>query len=241
MKDWDVAEEPVSELKWTQLLTQKVFTKSYFMEMKGEELTVEWAKRTGFRHPVLVKVADEGLDLSMPDSSLTVSQVANLVDPDRRVEVLQVSTQSSTTMTLQEWADYYHLPPQQRPRILNVISLEVSETKLGNLVKPPKFVRDIDWTEQVWPKSLKPSHYPKVQMYCLMSVKNSFTDFHIDFGGSSVYYHLVKGRKIFYFVPPTKHNLAKYTDWSSSSNQSTRFFADEVQECVEVVLEEGNT
>lgn len=30
--------------------------------------------------------------------------------------------------------------------------------------------------------------YPKVQLYCLMSVQGSYTDFHIDFGGSSVWY-----------------------------------------------------
>lgn len=29
-----------------------------------------------------------------------------------------------------------------------------------------------------------------------MSVKRSFTDFHIDFGGTSVWYHVYKGRKV---------------------------------------------
>ena len=28
---------------------------------------------------------------------------------------------------------------------------------------------------------------PDVQKYCLISSKNSYTDFHIDFGGSSVW------------------------------------------------------
>lgn len=32
--------------------------------------------------------------------------------------------------------------------------------------------------------------------YCLMSVKGCYTDFHIDFGGTSVWYHLFKGRKV---------------------------------------------
>lgn len=32
--------------------------------------------------------------------------------------------------------------------------------------------------------------------YCLMSVKGCFTDFHIDFGGTSVWYHVFKGRKV---------------------------------------------
>ena len=33
---------------------------------------------------------------------------------------------------------------------------------------------------------------PQVQKYCLMSVENSYTDFHVDFGGTSVWYHVLK-------------------------------------------------
>lgn len=36
--------------------------------------------------------------------------------------------------------------------------------------------------------------YPKVQKYCLMSVKGCYTDFHIDFGGTSVWYHIIRGK-----------------------------------------------
>lgn len=32
--------------------------------------------------------------------------------------------------------------------------------------------------------------------YCLMSVKGCYTDFHIDFGGTSVWYHVFKGQKV---------------------------------------------
>lgn len=32
--------------------------------------------------------------------------------------------------------------------------------------------------------------------YCLMSVEGCFTDFHIDFGGTSVWYHLLYGEKV---------------------------------------------
>lgn len=59
----------------------------------------------------------------------------------------------------------------------------------------------------MWPKHLKESQtestnviddmmYPKVQKYCLMSVKGCYTDFHIDFGGTSVWYHILKGSKV---------------------------------------------
>jgi hypothetical protein len=32
---------------------------------------------------------------------------------------------------------------------------------------------------------------PEIQHYCLMGVKDSYTDFHIDFGGTSVWYHVL--------------------------------------------------
>jgi len=33
---------------------------------------------------------------------------------------------------------------------------------------------------------------PIVSKYCLMSVKDCYTDFHVDFGGTSVWYHIVR-------------------------------------------------
>ena len=33
---------------------------------------------------------------------------------------------------------------------------------------------------------------PMVEKYCLMSVKDSYTDFHVDYEGTSVWYHIVK-------------------------------------------------
>ena len=35
--------------------------------------------------------------------------------------------------------------------------------------------------------------------YVLMSVGGCYTDFHIDFGGTSVWYHIMRGRKVSYF------------------------------------------
>lgn len=52
-----------------------------------------------------------------------------------------------------------------------------------------------------------------------MSPKDAFTDFHIDFGGSSVWYHIISGSKIFLLVPPVPENMVKYEEWSSSENQ----------------------
>ena len=40
-------------------------------------------------------------------------------------------------------------PPSDRERVLNVISLEFSDTQLAPLVCSPKVVRDIDWIDNV--------------------------------------------------------------------------------------------
>lgn len=74
-----------------------------------------------------------------------------------------------------------------------------------------------------------------------MGVKDSYTDFHVDFGGSSVFYHILSGRKIFYFIPPTPTNLRKYEAWGSSPDQASTFFGDLVKDCYKVELYEGNT
>lgn len=100
---------------------------------------------------------------------------------------MDVNTQKNLRMTMKEWQQYYDDP--EKTRLLNVISLEFSHTKLDNYVQGPSLVRTIDWVDVVWPKQLKEAQvegtnslddmmYPKVQKYCLMSVKNCFTDFH---------------------------------------------------------------
>ena len=43
--------------------------------------------------------------------------------------------------------------------------------------------------------------------YCLMSVAGCYTDFHIDLGGTSVWYHILRGQKVFWLVPPTEENF----------------------------------
>ena len=63
------------------------------------------------------------------------------------------------------------------------------------------------------------SPFPKVQKYVIMSAAGSYTDFHIDFGGSSVWYHVVKGAKWFYLIAPTPEHLEAYSAWIHSKRQ----------------------
>ena len=73
-----------------------------------------------------------------------------------------------------------------------------------------------------------------------MSVAHAYTDWHIDFGGSSVYYRILKGRKVFFFLKPTPENLEAYQNWATSSDQSWTWLA-EGRECYRVDLGPGDT
>lgn len=130
-----------------------------------------------------------------------------LAGSKRLLDVMDVKTQKNMELTMKQWQEYYE--KVNKDRLLNVISLEFSHTKLENFVEAPTVVRQLDWVDRVWPRHLKNMQtestnvmdemmYPKVQKYCLMSVKGCYTDFHVDFGGTSVWYHILKGAKVFF-------------------------------------------
>ncbi|WPH00552.1 Putative zn(2)-C6 fungal-type DNA-binding domain, Zinc finger, PHD-type, JmjC [Acrodontium crateriforme] len=188
-----------------------------------------------------LNVGEDGIGMVMP-ADLSVRQVCNLVGPDTPLDVIDVKTQNSgSKWTLAKWADYYEEDSDDK-EIRNVISLEVSQTKLGRLLRRPKLVRDIDLQDSVWPREeTDKGKFPKVQFYCLMSVADSYTDFHIDFGGSSVYYHILKGKKTFFFIPPKPKHLKAYEEWNDSPQQNFTFLPHITKECYRVDLHEGDT
>lgn len=239
--------------KWTQVLQMRSFLPDTFERVKAMDVTPEWyaervlhskgekgAPSKGIIEPFVVE-KPEGLDMVMPDLSTTVRDVANTVGRDTPVEVIDVATQSEVAdWNLGKWSDYFM--SSRKDRIRNVISLEITNTPLGSTIQRPRIVRELDWVDRFWPDELKiGTDWPKVQLYCLMSVAESYTDWHIDFGGSSVFYHIINGAKVFYFIKPTTSNLKKYAHWSSSTDQAMRFLGDEVDQVYKVELQAGNT
>lgn len=221
----------------------------HLQELPGEAITLHLIQKNGFEKPILV-TKPNGLDLRVPPKSFLVRDVRNCVGHQRIIDVMDVKTQKNIEMSMKDWCKYYE--SKNRDRLLNVISLEFSHTKLDELVESPLIVKLLDWVDLVWPKFLKQSQtdstntinrmkYPKVQKYCLMSVKGSYTDFHIDFGGTSVWYHILRGKKIFWMVPPTELNLQVFEEWTLSGMQQDVFFGDTVEECFRVELSAGNT
>uniref|UniRef100_A0A8C9ZGW8 Lysine-specific demethylase 7A n=1 Tax=Sander lucioperca TaxID=283035 RepID=A0A8C9ZGW8_SANLU len=207
------------------------------MHMKGEQVTTRYLERHGFNYPIAVTEM-EGLGLKLPVSTFSVKDVEQYVGGDKIIDVIDVARQADSKMKLSEFIKYYTNP--HRPKVLNLISLEFSDTKMSELVEVPDVARKMSWVENYWPDD---SFFPKpfVQKYCLMGVKDSYTDFHIDFGGTSVWYHVLWGEKIFYLIKPTPANLALYEAWSSSPNQSELFFGDKVDKCYKCVVPQGTT
>ena len=208
--------------------------------LDGNPLQEDW-----FSHdPESQHVPDHGqdaLDMVIP-RDLTVRTIAELYGPEEKVEVIDVKSQNGEgkKWNMRRWADYYESSGNKIVR--NVISLEVSQSKLGRLIRRPQIVRDLDLQDSVWPLELQSKgEYPRVQFYCLMSVADCFTDFHIDFGGSSVFYHILKGKKTFLFIPPKEKHLKKYEEWCMSPAQNWTFLADQTKECYRVDLAEGDT
>ncbi|XP_041347850.1 histone lysine demethylase PHF8-like isoform X2 [Gigantopelta aegis] len=209
--------------------------------LHGSQLTIDYFENNGLEVPILVE-KKEGLGLTVPPSNFSIQDVENHVGSMREIDVIDVARQEDYKMLMREWTEYYNSP--NRHKIFNVISLEFSNTKLSELVVPPLMVRQLSWVQTLWPDQLpEDSAYsrPEVQKYCLMGVRDSFTDFHIDFGGTSVWYHVLRGEKVFYLIRPTNANMALYETWVSSSSQSETFFGDQVDDCYKCVVKQGQT
>lgn len=69
---------------------------------------------------------------------IIVSNTLKIVGSRRMVDVMEVATQRNLEMTMKEWQQYYESP--NKDRLLNVISLEFSHTKLEHMVHPPSTV-----------------------------------------------------------------------------------------------------
>ena len=184
----------------------------------------------------------------VPPPEMSIFDVADIIGHDTPVEVIDVASQSSSkaSWTIREWAEYFDTPTEKKKKTLNVISLEVTGTPMQAYVEAPQLVRDLDWVTRDWPQerrdaSCADNSWPKVQRYVLMGVEGAYSDWHIDFAGSSVYYHVIWGQKTFLFAPPTPRNLAAYKAWCSSTRQDIDRLGDHLHSLTRVDIRPGET
>lgn len=148
-------------------------------DVSAAQLTLPYLNQTGFRNPILVDEF-EGLGLNLPDEDFAFSDIPHAVGPNVAVDIIDVHTQDTRLMTVSDFVSHFDIPLEERATndVFNCLSLEVSDTALGDLVEPPSVVRKLCWVNNVWPHSgsdwdsTKP---PQVQKYCIMSMKDSFT------------------------------------------------------------------
>jgi len=106
-------------------------------------------------------------------------------------------------------------------------------------VDPPEATRHLDLSSQVWPEDDDPR--PETLLYALLGPKGAYTDWHVDMGGSSVWYHLISGCKIFMLAPNTPKNNTTFEKWSTSEQQASAFLGDLLEHCQRVELRAGDT
>ena len=220
--------------------------------------------------PILVSDTPESIGMKIPrgkkkkEPTITIRELGEYIGMNHPVSVMDVRLQDEIEgWDFRDLVEYFedddrkYLSNSKKPRgdqgmVLNQISLEFSKLSLRDVTNSPQFVRDIDWIDNVWPLSKKGStDYPRVQYYCLTSTAGCFTDFHVDFGGTSVWYHVLSGKKVFLLIPPTDDNLALYEMWLCRKDQNHIFFPDMVDEtsperkvvtpCMRITLEQGMT
>ena len=197
----------------------------------GTEIMANKFEEHGFDTPLVVKKdGKENLGLIVPNEKTTLQDVANIVGRDRPVKLIEVGTQNQLEgHTLGMFADYLAGYTPGAHKVLNMITLECSATPLSSHIQAPKVVRDMDWIDNVWPLERRArGDFPSVQKYCLSGMGESYTDFHVDFGGTSVWYHVISGCKRFFLVPPSTKNLRAYADWTRASSSEDTFFGDVV-------------
>lgn len=167
--------------RFQKILAEREFAQESFKRVRGGEFTLDYIRGNGWSEPVMVDRPD-GLGMRMPSSSFSVSDVVSIVGielaslvvfhidlhlsgGERKVSVIQVSSQTE----LPDWNmfrwEYYFNHPRTRPEILNVISLEFSDTPLAQMVDRPRIVDELDWAVHAWPKEGEDApRKPKVQL-----------------------------------------------------------------------------
>ncbi|CAH6721968.1 jmjC domain-containing histone demethylation protein 1 [[Candida] jaroonii] len=203
-------------------------TKGVYVDIM-DTLTFDYAVSTKLKRPILIPCESEidvGMKLPCKKDSITIDYILDKVGDDQPVEVMDVLSQQGVSpgWNMKQWRDYFSTDKESRDRIRNVISLEVSSVDgMGKDFTRPQMVEELDLVDKVWND---PSDRPQVTKYCLMSVGGSFTDFHIDFGATSVYYTVLSGAKTFLMFPPTTDNLSLYTSWCLEQDQNYMWYPE---------------
>ena len=229
--------------------------------VREEEVTLEWMASGNFNKPYrLIGYSKERL-LSYQKMN-NVAYIRDQVGSHVEVRTIDVNTQNDgPKLSLYDWCEYWKyktrkktenqtagLPdlteeyaPRYAKRCLNVVSLSLANSPLEDELQAPGIVQDSDLVRLFWPEECTACPKPKAELYALMSPARCYTDWHIDFGGSSVWYNVVRGSKYFALAPPSEHNLKAFAAWANSSKQEKVNLLEYLKEPVLYELKAGDT
>ncbi|KAK9812027.1 hypothetical protein WJX73_009824 [Symbiochloris irregularis] len=190
------------------------------------QLTAPMLHMLGFREPLLVKSADskhtaaQDMGMQLPEQ-LTLEKLADAVG---------------------QWLNYMTKASEDRTGpLLNVLGLQICRTRAKGLITAPAAVRALDLVNTAWPKGEQDSR-PEEIVVVLSSPAGAVTDWHIDFGGSCAWYHVISGSKTFVLAPPTPHNLRAFELWACPSDaQSGVDFSKTAEGLVRVTVNGGES
>jgi hypothetical protein len=217
--------------------------------LRAQDVSLEGlrASGVGFREPILVAEGDggaRGMGMALPDDqeALTLQGIVRAVGGEYPVQTIECATQDpGPRQTLAQFAAYLETPIAEREQLLNCVSLPLHGTSLDEAITIPRLVRELDLVGQVWPTEDDAPRAPTALLYALLSPAGAYTDFHVDFGGSSVWYHVLKGRKTFVLAPPSAANHAAFEAWAGSARQASTFYADNAHDVMRVEVGPGDT
>ena len=190
-------------------------------KMRGQQLSVKELVISGFDKPILIETKD-GLEvITPPGFSLDTLQSHYPDNPS--VEAIEVTRQVKVTLKLKALLTHYTIFNSGRTDVFTA-KLDLAERpSLGDHFSPPRIVRKLSWVDQYWPNV---PFKPLLSKYLFLSMENAFTDFHIDLGGASAWYHVLQGEQVFYLIEPTRENLARFERWLRPGSGSASGSAD---------------
>eukprot|EP00890_Picochlorum_soloecismus_P006256 jgi/Picsp_1/6631/NSC_03974-R1_domain-containing histone demethylation protein 1 len=180
------------------------------------------------------------LCMHIPTNTCSLDGLEKVLSGYEDIPTIDVEKQEEgPSMSFLQLKEYFSKPRRKRDRLLNVVSFNLGDTEYGNYIVPPVAVRDLDLATRAWPASNSEA-MPNTLTYLLMGPAGAYTDWHVDMGGSSVWYHVVSGCKVFLAAPPTDINRNKFLEWSTTMSQS-EFLGDSLRGLVRIKLRPGDT
>ena len=163
------------------------------------------------KFPILIKEHQEQIGIKVNAKFYTNEKykfIEENIHARREVEIIDVLSQTPMQIKFVDfWKHYQKHCNENIKEIWNCLSLEYSEELLSNHFTEPTIINTVDWSDIC-------SNYPVVRKFFIVSWARSYTDWHIDFSGTGVYYHVICGEKWFYLIPPSTLIFKYYFEWN---------------------------